>query len=239
MFRGNGGDQQFQSSANSASRRRTGQCGCGNYRGCRSRRCGGRNNAGRGRGGHDGAPKQGGQRKVPCQIYKKTSHEAPDCWYRYDDYKDMTAGDAATSYGINTNWYADSGAYDHITSELEKVTVRDKYGGQDQVHTASGVGMKISNIGNSVLHTPHKNLHLKNILHVPSANKSLLSVHRLASDNDAFFEFHPKFFFIKDRATKQILHQGRCERGLYPLAPHALDSTPVKQVYGVNKPSSS
>jgi hypothetical protein len=50
------------------------------------------------------------------------------------------------------------------------MTVRDKYGGQDQVHTASRAGMTISNIGHSVLHTPNKNLHLRNILHVPSAN---------------------------------------------------------------------
>jgi hypothetical protein len=65
-----------------------------------------------------------------------------------------------------------SGASDHITSKLEKMTIRDKYSGQDQVHTTSGAGMKISNIGHSVLHTPDKNLHLKNILNVPSANKS-------------------------------------------------------------------
>jgi hypothetical protein len=61
------------------------------------------------------------------------------------------AGAAATGYGIDTNWYADSGASNHITGELEKMTVRDKYGGQDQVHTASGAGMDISNIGHSVL----------------------------------------------------------------------------------------
>ena len=119
------------------------------------------------------------------------------------------------------------------------MTVRDKYGGQDQVHTASGAGMKISNIGHSVLHTPKKNLHLKNILHVPRANKSLLSVHRLTSDNDVFLEFHPNFFSIKDRATRQILHQGRCERGLYPLAPHHSDLSSIKQAHGVNKVSSS
>jgi hypothetical protein len=30
-------------------------------------------------------------------------------------------------------------------------------------------------------------------------------------------EFHPNFFLIKDKATRKILHQGRCEGGLYPL----------------------
>jgi hypothetical protein len=32
----------------------------------------------------------------------------------------------------------DTGATDHITSDLEKLTVHDKYYGGDQVHTASG-----------------------------------------------------------------------------------------------------
>jgi histone deacetylase 1/2 len=125
-----------------------------------------------------------------CQICGKGNHEAVECWHRFDEsfhgqHNSKVASSATTGYGVDTNWYVDSGASDHITGELEKLTVRDKYHGQDQVHTASGSGMKISNIGHTVLHTPHKDLHLKNILHVPSANKSLLSVHHLTSDNNA------------------------------------------------------
>lgn len=96
---------------------------------------------------------------------KKTSHEARDCWYHYDDdddeYQPKFAGVAAAGYGIDTNWYADSGPTDHITSELEKMIVYDRYGEQDQVHTASGADLKISNIGHSVLYTRNKNFHLK------------------------------------------------------------------------------
>jgi hypothetical protein len=96
--------------------------------------------------------------------------------------------------------------------------MREKYGGRDQVHTANGSGMQISNIGHATtLHSPIRNLHLKKVLHVPSAHKNLISVHRIASDNNVFLEFHPNFFLVKDRATKTILHQRRCEGGLYPL----------------------
>jgi hypothetical protein len=35
------------------------------------------------------------------------------------------------SYGVNTNWYVDTRATDHITSELEKLMVRDKYHGYE------------------------------------------------------------------------------------------------------------
>jgi hypothetical protein len=43
-----------------------------------------------------------------------------------------------TSYGVDTNWYVHSGTTDNVTSELEKLTVWDKYGGHHQVHSASG-----------------------------------------------------------------------------------------------------
>jgi hypothetical protein len=49
-----------------------------------------------------------------------------------------------SSYGINTNWYTDTGATDHIIGELEKLTTRDTYRGTNQVHAANGVGMRIS-----------------------------------------------------------------------------------------------
>jgi hypothetical protein len=56
------------------------------------------------------------------------------------------------------NWYMDTGATDHITGELEKLTVHDKYHGGEQVHAANGTGMEIANVGHSYLHSP--NLHL-------------------------------------------------------------------------------
>ena len=162
------GSGEFKSSANySASR------GRGRGRGGPPR---GRGNGGRGRnrGGRPpfynnnrGAPPsrnnshgggvQGSDRaKIPCQICGKLGHNARDCWYRYsDDQEEHTANIA--SYGVDTDWYMDSGATDHVTSELEKVTIRDKYRGQEQIHTSNGAGMKINHIGHSVIKTPtHK-----------------------------------------------------------------------------------
>jgi hypothetical protein len=132
MFRGKEAGDQFQSSANSASRGCGGPRGRGYCGGC-GRDNGGRNGGGRGNVNHDNS-KQGGTCKILYQICSKTGHEARDCWYCYDDddeYQHKTAGTAAAGYRIDTNWYADSGSSDHITSELEKMTVRDKYSGQD------------------------------------------------------------------------------------------------------------
>jgi hypothetical protein len=123
---------------------------------------------------------------------------------------------ATTSYEIDTNWYADSPT-DHITSDLDKLSVCDKYGGNEQVHTASGSGMEIQHIGNTTLHTPSRDLVLKDVLHVPSSSKNLVSVHCLALDNHIFLELHPWHFLIKDQEMRKVLHHGRVEKGLYPL----------------------
>jgi hypothetical protein len=72
------------------------------------------------------------------------------------------------------------------------------------------------------------------VLYVPQANKNLVSVHKLAYDNNAFFESHHWYFFIKDRVTRRILVRGKCEDGIYPLK-----SISNKRVFAVTKPSTS
>jgi hypothetical protein len=156
------GGQQFQSSANMANRGRD-----GSNRGRDSNR--GRGRGGRFPGGRGNSPtgnNSGGQgsSKPKCQICDKPNHTALECWYRFEEdfqpNNNKNAGYSA-AYGVDTNRYANSGASDHITSELEKLTVREKYGGCDQVHIANGTGMQISNIGHTTLHSPIRKLHLK------------------------------------------------------------------------------
>jgi hypothetical protein len=73
----------------------------------------------------------------------------------------------------------DSGATDHVTSELEKVTIRGKYRGQEQIHTTpNGASMKINHICHSVIKTPSHKILLNNILHVPAASKKNPSINR-------------------------------------------------------------
>jgi hypothetical protein len=69
-----------------------------------------------------------------------------------------------------------------------------KYGGCDHVHTANGKGMHIRNICHAALHSPIRDLHIKNVLHVPSAHKSIAFVHRITSDNNVFLEFFIPLF---------------------------------------------
>ncbi|XP_073362231.1 uncharacterized protein [Aegilops tauschii subsp. strangulata] len=137
------GPAGFRSSANTVYRGR----GQSRGRGGRGRS----NRGGRGRGKRSSpSPSRGGgggghqQRFRPqpqqqqqqegdypeCQIcYKFHAGGARACWHRYDDdHEEKKAANLVTNnYGIDTNWYADSGATEHITGELDKLTMRERY----------------------------------------------------------------------------------------------------------------
>ena len=100
------------------------------------------------------------------------------------------------------------------------------------VQTANGTGMRITHVGQSIIPTPSQQLHLKNICHVPSVTRNLLSVKRLTTDNNVFFEFHPWYFLIKDRASREVLLRGGCRGSLY-----VLDVSSIKQAFSSLKVS--
>jgi hypothetical protein len=184
---------------------------------------GGRGNGGRGNYGNTGRS-SGGQRPA-CQICGLNNHDASTFYHRFDHNfqpRDTTRVAAAVtnnsnSYMVDSNWYVDTGATDHIMNDLEKLTIKERYGGSDQVQVANGAGLSIAHVGNSSIASANRSLLLKNILHVPNIDRHLLSVHELTSDNNAYLEFHPNYFLVKDRATKTTLLRGSCEDGLYCL----------------------
>jgi histone deacetylase 1/2 len=195
-------------------------------------------------------PSTGGSGTRPiCQICTKTGHVASCCFKRYqrnylgagNDGRNMerqlaalsaTHGGSTSSYPVDPHWYADTAATDHFTNDLDKLTMKEPYRGKDQVQAANRSGMRITHIGQSILSTPSHPLHLKNILHVPSITRNLLSVKKFAHDNNVFFEFHPWYFLVKDRASRAVLLRGGCRGGLYNL-----DVSSIKQVFSSVKVS--
>jgi hypothetical protein len=131
--------------ANSASRGHGGT-GRGSGRDSSTRR--GYNSGHGGRGDFGRSGYNSSNDKCPlCQVCKKNGHTANRCWHRFDeDYvpEERTDVAVAGSNGHDSAWYTDSRATDHLTSDLEKLAVHDKYHGNNQIHTASGSGMNIS-----------------------------------------------------------------------------------------------
>src|SRR4051812_21408360 len=99
--------------------------------------------------------------------------------------------------------------------------------------------MDIRHIGQVSINTPtlKRYLVLKDVLHVPQADKNLASMSPLTTYNNVFFETHPTYFFIKDCATRELLHNGICIGGLYPITSGAFTRKCHRQVYSVVKPS--
>ncbi|KAK1652972.1 hypothetical protein QYE76_070777 [Lolium multiflorum] len=106
-----------------------------------------------------GAPTGGGGGTRPtCQICTKLGHVASCCFKRFDRrylgarndgrYMDKqiaafsvtTTGShgSTPSFPVDPSWYADTGATDHLTNELDKLHTREPYHGQDHVQTANG-----------------------------------------------------------------------------------------------------
>jgi uncharacterized membrane protein YgcG len=87
--------------------------------------------SGRGRGGQNRNFFNSEQEDRPrCQVCFKKNHTTAECWHIFDESyvpDQKLATTASSMYQIDPNWYVDSGATDHITGELEKLTVRNKY----------------------------------------------------------------------------------------------------------------
>jgi hypothetical protein len=173
-------------------------------------------------GGRGGGCDSGGRgnNKISCQVYSKTRQCALRYYKHFDtsySSEETHANATTSSYNFDSDWYTDTGATDHITSKLEQLATREKYGGSNQVHATNGSYMHISHVGQSTIYTRDHNLVLKDILHVPNASKNLVSVHKFTYDNNTLFEYHLWHFSLKDRDTRKLLLRGRCRNDLYPL----------------------
>jgi hypothetical protein len=122
-----------QASANAVRRGRGGP-------GPRDRGRSDRGGFGRGYGSQGGEPQsvahsQNRRFDKVCQVCEKKGHTTLDCWYHYDERYSSTnskiAAAATQGYGVDTNWYTDTAATGHITSDLDKLTIQNKYKGSD------------------------------------------------------------------------------------------------------------
>ncbi|KAI0511944.1 hypothetical protein KFK09_012578 [Dendrobium nobile] len=183
----------------------------------------GRNNAGRGRSSNRSRNRteKNASNNITCQICSKTGHSAIKCWYRHDQsYTEETAKTALfTPSDSNTtsDWFLDSGASNHLTSEHSNLQSSKQYSGTQQITLGNGYQLPIQNSGKGILPTPTGTLYLQNLLHVPNLSFNLISIYRLTNDNKCTVKFSANGFCIQDSTTGQTLLRGPCVNGLYPI----------------------
>ena len=125
----------------------------------------------------------------------------------------------------DTNWYPDSGASNHVTTNANNLVEHTPYHGNEQVHVGNSMRLFIKHIGLSQFssHFTSQFLSLNHILHVPKITKNLLSVSKFARENNVLFEFHPNFCLIKDQVSEIVVMEGKLKDGLY-----AFDSSQIQ-----------
>ncbi|KAJ1700890.1 hypothetical protein LUZ63_000669 [Rhynchospora breviuscula] len=171
-----------------------------------------------------------------CQICYKRGHTARACWWRCDmRYTDDIAPSQVAStppppppqaHVAHTNastsaspeWYLDSGATHHVTSDINNLSNFIPYDGMDKLQIGDGKGMTILHIGSTTLQFGSCDIVLKEVLHVPAFTKNLLSLSKLLSDNSLKVEFHSSFCVVKDCLTSTILLQAQVANGLYLIS---------------------
>lgn len=164
-------------------------------------------------------------RLARCQLCGLNNHRAPECFHRfnhayqghllpphvaammapthsYQDPRNATASftpedqlDASSSL-----WYLDSGATNHVTSDLNHLNIHSPYTGSNIVTIGNGEGLHIQNTGSSLAKLPLSNssIKLSHILHVPQITQNLLSANRFITDNNCAIILIPYSCAIKD-----------------------------------------
>lgn len=156
--------------------------------------------SGRGRGlsssfGHGNSHNSSSQSTRPvCQVCNRMGHIALDCYNRFNESfsretnPPIQAYHSAPSSTSDPNWYPDSSATHHLTSEIDNLNVKaDEYLGSDQIRVGNGNGLSNKHVGNACIFFPNLHFDLLDILHVPQISKNLISVHKFTKDTNTFF----------------------------------------------------
>lgn len=199
---------------------------------------------GRGRGGRN----SGRGNRPLCQVCGKLGHVVVKCFHRFDmsfqgqqqnnNQPSQSNGNPQAFIGASNDgpssqeWYLDSGATNHITSELNNLSIHNDYTGAEKLTVGNGSKLPILHIWNTTLklENPKTQLNLRNILHVPKITKNLLSISQFTQDINILIEFLCDKWFIKEKTTQIVLLEATVKDGLdqldlSQLSSHLADAT--------------
>ncbi|XP_020679061.1 uncharacterized protein LOC110097154 [Dendrobium catenatum] len=113
------------------------------------------------RGGRSPSPATRGGRRprssVQCQICNRVGHSAFQCWYRTDlNYQPVQQAFLSADAPSSDDWFLDTGATSHLTSNLQHLQTPQTYTGSSQIQVGNGQLLPIANSGQGLLPTPSR-----------------------------------------------------------------------------------
>lgn len=172
--------------------------------------------------------------KIYYQICKKSGHSNADCYHHMNlnyqpqnqklDFNSPTTLISISPEVIDPNWYLDTRANNHITPDFLALSLHSLYKGPGKVAVGLGQELQIKHTGSGTVNTPTHHFSLSNILHVSSLTTNLIYVNKFTKDNNYIVSFDAQWFFIQDKTTNRLIHQGSSRNGLYHL-PKTKDAT--------------
>ena len=126
----------------------------------------------------------------------------------------------------STEWYMDSGASAHMTSDAGTLSSSHRPNPTTPSHIVVGNGslLPITSVGRAHLHYPNRSFVLNNVLFSPDIIKSLISARRFSRDNWCSVELDPFGLSVKDYQTKTEIVRCNSPGDLYPLPADAYSS---------------
>jgi hypothetical protein len=151
------------------------------------------------RGGGQGICDSSNKRKnrfPPCQLCGRINHPVFKFYKRFDPayMGEEKSTNSTHSYSVDSNWYTDPDAKDHVTGGLSRGTCTTEMT-RSMRPMAQVCTLKILCIQ---LVVPFIEIFPYHIFFM---------LHRISSDNNVFFELRSDFFFIKDQESRKILLQ--------------------------------
>lgn len=117
----------------------------------------------------------------------------------------------------STNWYVDSGASNHLTSDAGNLLSSQPSSHSQHVVVGDGTRLPITGSGHLSLPTHSSHLHLKNVLISPRIIQNLISVRQFTTDNLCSIEFDPFGLSVKDLRTRTEIIRCNSSGPLYSI----------------------
>ncbi|GKB56005.1 ribonuclease H-like domain-containing protein [Tanacetum coccineum] len=119
----------------------------------------------------------------------------------------------------------DTGASSHLTENTGMLTSFSNPSLYKSVFIGNGQPIPVTHMRHSLLHIPHKPLHLHHVVVMPNIIKNLISVCQFTHDNNVSIDFDAYGFSVKDYQTRRLLL--RCDNigDLYPVTQQPSSTT--------------